>query len=163
MFKRIGSIYNYAEEILLVVCIITMVLVVFLQVIMRYVFNNSLSWSEELARMIFIWASWIGISFGQKRGEHIKIILLTDNLRGKAKLIVLFIADICTLAILIVLIIKGYEVMEKISMLGAKSPALYIPKWVPYASIPISCGLMATRVVKEMVTRFMRKEKGLVI
>jgi len=37
-----------------------MTILVFIQVVMRYVFSNSLSWSEEMARFIFLWLSWIG-------------------------------------------------------------------------------------------------------
>lgn len=68
------------EEILLVLMFIFMVLIIFVQVIMRYVFNNSLAWSEELGKFLFVWLSWVGISIGAKSGEHIKITLLIDKM-----------------------------------------------------------------------------------
>ena len=48
ILSRIGNIYNNLEEYLLVVSLVINVLLVFLQVIMRTVFKNSLTWSEEL-------------------------------------------------------------------------------------------------------------------
>lgn len=153
MFRNSGKIYNHLEEILLVVCVLIMVAVIFIQVVMRYAFNSSLSWSEELARILFIWASWLGISFGQKRAEHIKIVLVTDALKGKIRQLVLIAADLCTLGILMVLIVKGIEVTDKIISMASITPALGIPKWAIYASVPISCSLMAIRVIKDMISR----------
>ena len=62
ILSRIGNIYNNLEEYLLVVSLVINVLLVFLQVIMRTVFKNSLTWSEELSRYIFIWQIWLGAS-----------------------------------------------------------------------------------------------------
>ena len=56
-----------------------MVIIIFVQVIMRKA-GNSLSWSEELGKFLFVWISWMGISLGQREGEHIKITMLTDRL-----------------------------------------------------------------------------------
>lgn len=160
MVKKVVNIYDHIEEILLVVCLLVMVVVIFLQVVMRYGFNSSLSWSEELARILFIWASWIGISFGQKKGEHIKITLVIDNLRGKARTIVLFLADLFTLAILAVLLFKGVEITQKIFNMASTTPALFIPKWILYASVPISCMLMSIRVLKSMWEKIFIKKSG---
>lgn len=160
MVKKVVNIYDHIEEILLVVCLLVMVVVIFLQVVMRYGFNSSLSWSEELARILFIWASWIGISFGQKKGEHIKITLVIDNLRGKARTIVLLLADLFTLVILAVLLFKGVEITQKIFNMASTTPALFIPKWILYASVPISCTLMSIRVLKSMWDKIFIKKSG---
>ena len=66
ILSRIGNIYNNLEEYLLVVSLVINVLLVFLQVIMRTVFKNSLTWSEELSRYIFIWQIWLGASIALK-------------------------------------------------------------------------------------------------
>ena len=58
------------------ICVILMSaigLVLSFQVIMRYVFHSSLGWSEELARYMFVWLVFIGISYGAKVMRHIKI------------------------------------------------------------------------------------------
>lgn len=161
MIKKLIGIYDKFEEIFLVVCIAAMVVAIFAQVVMRYVLNSSLVWSEELARILFIWASWIGISLGQKKGEHIKITMVTDRLHEKAQKAVLVIGDICTIFILIVLCVEGVKVVEHIMSIGTATPALGIPKSVVYAAVPVSCFLMAVRVIKSMWITLTRKgEKG---
>lgn len=148
MYKKLVNIYDHFEEIFLVLCIFVMVVVIFLQVVMRYGFNNSLSWTEELARFLFVWASWIGISFAQKKGEHIKITLINDKFKGKAKTIVLILGNLFTLAILAVLLYKGIEITGKVADMASVTSALKIPKWIIYASLPISCFLMSVRIIK---------------
>ena len=157
--KKVIQFYNKFEEIFLVVLLIIMVILIFVQVVMRYVFNSSLSWSEELARILFIWVSWIGISLGQKKGEHIKITMVTDKLKGNAKTIMLLVADICTIAILAVLCVKGLEVVSQTMGLGAAMPATGCPKWLVYSAVPVSCFLMAVRVIKDIVFTLMGKKQ----
>jgi TRAP-type C4-dicarboxylate transport system permease small subunit len=160
MFKKLGNIYNHIEEIFLVACLAIMVAVIFAQVVMRYAFNNSLSWSEELARYLFVWVSWMGISFGQKKGEHITITMLEDKLKGKAKIGLRVIGNILTLAILAVLLIYGVKVTDKIFGMHTVTAALHIPKWTMYLSVPLSCFLMAARVLKKMILEIKGAVKG---
>ena len=54
-----------------------MVLVVSLQVLLRYAFNTSLDWAEDIARLTFVWAIFLGIPLGVRTGAHIGIELLT--------------------------------------------------------------------------------------
>ena len=63
MRKILSLIEEKLEEYFLVISMIAMVVIIFLQVVMRYVFNNSLTWSEEIARYIFLWQIWIGVSY----------------------------------------------------------------------------------------------------
>ncbi len=146
--KKLVDFYNKFEEIFLVLVLSLMVILIFGQVCMRYIANFSLSWTEELARILFIWVSWIGISLGQKKGEHIKITMVTDRLKGNTRRIVLLISDICTLAILAVLCVNGIQVVTHVLSMGGITPALGIPKFIMYGAVPISCFLMAVRVIK---------------
>lgn len=52
--------WDHFEETILVYSYLLVVPLLFVQVVSRYVFNHSLSWSEELARYIFIWQVWLG-------------------------------------------------------------------------------------------------------
>jgi TRAP-type C4-dicarboxylate transport system permease small subunit len=67
--SRFFSILNHIEEVIIVSMFALMVIIIFVQVIMRKA-GNSLSWSEELGKFLFVWISWMGISLGQREGEH---------------------------------------------------------------------------------------------
>ena len=73
------------EEYFCVWSLAFMTILVFIQVVMRYVFRNSLSWSEELARYIFLWLSWIGASYAVKERSHFRVEMFADIFKGKAR------------------------------------------------------------------------------
>ena len=62
-----------------------MVVVVSLQVLLRYAFNTSLDWAEDIARLLFVWSIFLAIPLGVKQGSHIAIELLTSRLPPPAR------------------------------------------------------------------------------
>ena len=73
MKKILKFLNDYLEETICIILMSVMTIIIFIQVIMRYVMHNSLSWSEELARYCFIWLIYIGVAYGCKLMKHIKI------------------------------------------------------------------------------------------
>jgi TRAP-type C4-dicarboxylate transport system permease small subunit len=59
-----------------------MVGVVSAQVLFRYVLNLSLDWADEVARLTFVWATFLGVPHGVKRGAHVGIDLVAKLLPG---------------------------------------------------------------------------------
>lgn len=57
-----------------------MTILVFLQVLSRYLFNTPLGWSEEVARFAFVWLSFLGAAFLVRADGHIRVSLLVDQL-----------------------------------------------------------------------------------
>jgi len=64
----------------IVAAMAAMVVVVSLQVLLRYAFNTSLDWSEDVARLLFVWSIFLAVPLGVKRGAHIGIELLVVQL-----------------------------------------------------------------------------------
>ena len=62
---------NSACEVFVAILIAAIVVDVVAQVVFRYVLNSSLSWSEELARYIFVWIIFLGTSVAARRKRHI--------------------------------------------------------------------------------------------
>lgn len=143
LHKRLLFIYNHLEEIILVLLFAVMVAVIFLQVIMRYGFNNSLAWSEEVGRFIFEWLTWIGMSLGARRGEHIKITLLTDKMPFRTAHAANILSSGIVIAICVLTMLYGVE-LSKLFM-GSKFTAMKISLSWGYASVIVGCGLMALR------------------
>ena len=76
---------NYLEEVIMIVLLICMVIVMGVQVAARYIFNQSLSWSEELTQYMFVWATFISISYCVKKRISIKIEQFLNILPEKGK------------------------------------------------------------------------------
>jgi TRAP-type C4-dicarboxylate transport system permease small subunit len=56
-----------------------MVVVVSAQVVMRYIFNGSFDWADEVSRIAFVWTTFLAIPLGIREGSHVGITLLVDN------------------------------------------------------------------------------------
>jgi len=57
-----------------------MVAVVSTQVLLRYAFNSSIGWADEISRLMFVWSIFLAIPLGIKLGVHIGIEMLTARL-----------------------------------------------------------------------------------
>ncbi len=146
---RLGEIYDKVEENLLYASLIFTVTVIFIQVVMRYVFSNSLSWSEEAARYVFIWQTWVGASYAVRKKRHLRVEALVDRFHGRSRKFI----ELTVLSLWIFfgcfLIFKGYQLTKLIYMRGQISAALGISMAIPYAAIPVGSFLMTSRLVLE--------------
>lgn len=85
VLKKLGSIYNKIEEVTLATMLAGSLMILFINVVLRKFFNSSIYGADELARVLFIWMSWLGISIGERRSEHIRIDMLVQKLHGVPK------------------------------------------------------------------------------
>lgn len=152
--KKAVSFYDKLEEFLLAAGITVSVLLLFANVILRYLFNSSIYGVDEITRIIFIWISWLGISIGERKGEHITIDLVLNKFKGTSYKVVRTISNLCTLTILGALAYFGCIVTFKYFNMGATSPMWHIPNWFIYLSVPVGCGIMGLRVLAKFVDTF---------
>jgi len=134
------------EEYFCVWTLALMTAIVFLQVIMRYVFANSLSWSEELARFIFLWLSWIGASYAVKTRDHFRVEMFADMIKGKNRIIFEYVILIVWFVFSLLLVWYGTKLLIFLSDTGQVSAAMDIPMTWPYAAVPVGCLLMCVRL-----------------
>ncbi|MEB5471058.1 MULTISPECIES: TRAP transporter small permease [Virgibacillus] len=142
---------KHIEEYLLVILSATMVLVIFLQVVMRYVLGSSLSWSEELARYCFIWSVYIGISYGVKRKRHISVDVLLVMLKERGRLILTILTNCLFIIFATIIIYYGADITIRLLSWGQDSPALQIPMGVVYLAAPVGLGLCIIRLMQDIL------------
>lgn len=118
------------------VVFIVLIVASFIQVVTRYVFNASLTGTEELARYCYIWMSLLGGSIAVGRWAHTSISILYDRLKGKPKKILFIFYNICVILLSLIFITGGITVM-KISA-NQMSPSLHISKALVYLAVPLS-------------------------
>jgi TRAP-type C4-dicarboxylate transport system permease small subunit len=155
LIKKIGKIYNTIEDNVMVVALAIMVVVIFTNVVMRYIFNNSLSWSEEFARYLFVWFSWIGVSAGVKDNEHLRVEFLSMALvkHGfiKADEAVKIVVALVWLATSWIVAYYGVEVITAQIEMHVLTPAMRIPVWFAYLSIPACSFIAGVRLIVNIV------------
>ena len=137
-----------------------MTIILFIQVIMRRVFNNSLFWSEELARFIFVWIVYIGISHGAKLRRHIKIEAFLMMFPKKARPFIEILGDLLFFAFAIFVIFTSWRWIDLQLMLGQRSPALKIPIWLLFAAPFTGFILTAFRQIQTIIFRIKSIKQG---
>lgn len=134
-----------------------MTLLIFLQVVFRYVLNSPLAWTEELARFLFIWMTFIAGYVGARRNKHIGVTALQKALpRPLGKMVASLCSAICVLFFAGV-IFYTLKFWSKLTM--QTSPALGIPISVVYTGMLVGCFFMAVWYLMLAIKVYTDKEE----
>lgn len=138
----INLINKITERILIGVFFIMTASVVW-QVLTRYLFNISTSFTEELARFCLMWLAILGAAYITGRREHIAIDYFANKLSPSSQRILDYGIEVLILFFaVVILIIGGGYLMYMTLYMKQNSPALQVPLGVVYSIIPISGILM---------------------
>ncbi|MDO4719031.1 MAG: TRAP transporter small permease [Peptostreptococcaceae bacterium] len=158
--KILHFLNKKGEEVFLIGIISCSVVLLFLQVIMRYVFKNSISWSEELARYLFLWMIWVGASMAAKESRHLKAEFLENLVSEKVMRIISIAALILWLAFSLWVTCSSFFLTRDIYRMNQKSSAMQMPMFIPYASVPAGCGLMSIRLIQNLLAVIKQRKES---
>ena len=139
MLRKLASISalcNDWVERSLAVMGIALALIVAAQVFFRFALNSSLFWSEELARYLLVWLTFLGASSAYFRGIHPGIDVLTAHLSGPWHRLCRTLVHLVSLTLFIVMIYHGSLFAHFVR--AQITPALALPKWIVFSVIPLS-------------------------
>jgi C4-dicarboxylate transporter DctQ subunit len=112
------------------------------QVVARYLFNYSFSWSEEFPVFLFLWGSFIAAATAYRDESHLSVTFVYKKFPRRIKKILLYLNLILSL---IFFIIVGYsELMIDLSLRGSTFVVMKISKLYCYIGIPVACLLFIT-------------------
>lgn len=129
----------------MVVSMATITVLITVQVILRYVFNESLAWAEELTRFIVIWMSFIGAGMGVRVGRHISVDLIASLASEKSRRVVVAAAALSGLIFAVTLFVYGGRLFLHAMSTGQVSSAMRLPMYYVYFIFPLSATLLAIR------------------
>ncbi|WP_434311063.1 TRAP transporter small permease [Hominifimenecus sp. rT4P-3] len=104
-----------------------------LQVVTRYVLNNSLVWTDELARYTFIWGNMLGAAYCTWTFGHATLTVCLDRFPAGVRRILQILTYLLVAAIGCVLVVAGIRLMPVVAV--QKSPALHLPMRYVYSSV----------------------------
>ncbi|MGB6409222.1 MAG: TRAP transporter small permease, partial [Planococcus donghaensis] len=125
MLKKISSFSNHFLNIAIALSLAAMSLSVLLNVILRYVFNSGLTWSEEVSRYFFVWLVFLGAVSALKDKMHLGVDLVVKALPQKMQKVVFVISNGIVLYILW-LVVDGSWKMSVLNM-NSTGPATGMP------------------------------------
>ncbi len=143
LMRGLNSILQPVRKVVYVVVVsmfALQVIVVFAQVIWRFVFNDPFSWSEELARYLQVWIILLASSVCIHEGSHLAVDYLVHYLPFRYRKSLALLVTILMMVFVSVLIGAGIEMI--ITAQSQTSPALHIPMGAVYLVFPVAGTLM---------------------
>jgi TRAP-type C4-dicarboxylate transport system permease small subunit len=134
-----------------------MTVIIILQVFMRYLFLYSLSWSEEVARYLMIWVSFLGASLALKYGFHIGVEFIINRIPEKMRGWINLTAKLGVLLFLIYFTIGGFRVSWAVR--DQDSPALLFSMAYAYLSAPVGGVFMIIQLLSLLVEDWVKVRK----
>ncbi|MFH4663556.1 TRAP transporter small permease [Vibrio cidicii] len=170
MMAKIGQFTDRVEEGLIAFFLGAMTLLTFINVVMRYLFNDNILWALELTVFMFAWMVLVGASYGVKKHFHIGVDVVINKAPPQVRKVLALLAVACCLAFAILLLIGSWNywypfaterawyetddipMPEMFQFLSVwfNEGELYekIPRFLPYMALPIGMGLLTFRFLQ---------------
>lgn len=121
-------------------------------VVMRYVFNAPLLWSDELTGYLLVALVMLGAAEAYRKGDHIGVDLLSSKARGRLKRLLAGFAHVAVLAVSVVIGYSAWESVLFARAFGSFSPgALEIETWIPQAPMILGAALLGVTALARLL------------
>jgi TRAP-type C4-dicarboxylate transport system permease small subunit len=131
------------ELVLLFICsalLVLLTLSVFLEVVIRYVLNAPLSWTEEIARFALVWFAMLASAVAARRGVHFAFRWGMKPFPESVRRPVRQVVNVLVITFLTFLVVQGIGTLDVVS--NQTAMATEIDMRIPYAAIPVGMGLV---------------------
>ena len=149
--KVVNKIADNFEGYCCAVMLAVMSVVVFLQVIFRFVIKASLPWSEELSRYLLVYITYFGCAYGIKTGAHLGVEAFVLILPKTVQKAINVLVQIGGLVVCVLILKFGADIVMSQMQSGQLSPAMRLPMWTIYSAIPIGMAFCVIRYAVEIV------------
>ncbi len=159
----IRSIDKKFELAIMTVLLAAMTLVMFTQVVARYILDASMSWPDEFCRYRFVTLVWFSCAYCIRFRKNLRIDTLLSILPDKVAFWADIFVDLITMAFFTIMFGASYLVTVKAYDVGTTTPSLNLPQCVPYGLMCLGYGVAVFRCVQTIILKFMeRRAKKLV-
>jgi TRAP-type C4-dicarboxylate transport system permease small subunit len=141
VLKKIYSVFNTIRSAAICALLGWMVILCFIQVVLRYFTSASLrpfAWGDEIIRLTSIWVAFLAASIGVREGSHLSVDYFVNKLLGSRGKLIL---RKTTLVIVLIsmLILVWYGIAQAVANLGSSLQNLPISMAWFYAAVPVGC------------------------
>ena len=124
----------------LIIMVPFMTILIFVQVVLRYVFSAPLRWPEEMGRFLLIWISMLGSVYALREGLHVSISFLRDKITGLLRYVTTVVVHVSLLGFFVLGAYQG--AIYALSQWNRTTPAMEIPGALPISAICVGCAIM---------------------
>lgn len=145
MLLKFDRAFTWANQVLVGSFMLIMTILVFANVVMRYLAGISLPWVEELTRYMMIWVAYLGAGLALRTGAHVAVEVVQDALPVNITRIVRTGIAIAILCFLLSVAWYGFSYSQ--FTMRQSSPVLNLPLGLVYLGVPIGCLFCAVHLL----------------
>ncbi|KAA0971186.1 TRAP transporter small permease [Aureimonas fodinaquatilis] len=148
--RRISAYANWITEWLLVPIVLFFAGLLIVSVFSRYVFQLPIVSATELTRLAFVWATFLGISAGVKRGVHVRVVAFVSLLPKLVRGLTVYLVHGSFLVFGMLMIWQGWSLTLR--MIPTTFPTLGISQAWLYAVLPVAGALMSLHALSSLLS-----------
>jgi len=158
--KKALDVLEKIVEFIMVLLIFAFTALIFVQVVSRYVFNNTVTWSEQAGRYLFIWLVFLGLPILYRHGEHVGFTMIVEKLPRKAQNVIAILIDLMVLVFAVFFAIQAIKFCGMVShkkMVGLGLNQLFVHTCQPTCAILL--GIFDIECLVDRVKDLFKKEE----
>ena len=138
--RGVDRALGWLTEIPAALLVVTEIVILFAGVISRYVFNKPLTWSDELASLLFLWLAMLGAVIALRRGEHMRLTTFVNLLHPRWRAWVDTVSALIVIVFVLLILAPSWEYITNQWLIT--TPALELHDSVRVAAIGVGAVLM---------------------
>jgi len=132
-----SAILEKIEKVVSCVCVSVMAVLVFGNVIARFVFNHSLAVSDEMSTYLFVLMSFMGTAIAARRGAHLGLSIVTDKLSPDARKNMQMVMYAVSAFFCLLIVVFGVQMVASQYALKQETAAMQWPEWIYGSFVPV--------------------------
>jgi len=150
-FRRIDRVLAWITEVPAAILVVAEIVILFSGVVSRYVFNQPLTWSDELASILFLWLAMFGAVIALRRGEHMRLTTFVGWLRPAWRAWVETVSALIVIMYVLLILSPSYEYITGQWLIT--TPALELHDTLRVAAIGIGVVFMMVIALVRLAER----------
>jgi C4-dicarboxylate transporter, DctQ subunit len=152
MLRRLDAWLGQAEWTFIGGALAFTSVLLFVNVVLRYVFLAPINWAEELTLYLMVWIVFIGGSIAVRTRGHIAIDLLPLLLSPANRKRLMLLVALAALAFFAVFFWYSLQHTLRVHSISQLTPVMQAPMWLTYLAMPVGSFLMGLRTM-QMIAR----------
>lgn len=129
---------------------------IFLQVVLRFIFNTGFAWGEEIARFLFVWSVFLSVPYITKNNKHVAIAVLRNILPDKLRRVIAILIDLAVVYFACVLLCSSIKNVQFTTLYQDRATSVDISmNWLFMAPV-VGYVLMIVRGMETLIWKILR-------
>ncbi len=157
----ISRFINFIEEMLLAALLAAMVVLSFVQVVLRYGFNIGITWALEAITYMFAWMVLLGMSYCVKTGSHLGVDVFVKSLPARGYWTASVLGGLLCMLYASILLVGAWTYVDRMYLVGVEAESFAVPKWLILTALPIGFALLIFRFGQATWRVYIGRQAGL--